>query len=273
MWDEVDGGDGFLAQPFPEDWEAYLVRNVAHFRLLNEGERAQLRLDVRVLVAEKYWEGCGGLRVTDEVKVTVAAQASLMLLGTKEDYFHRLRSVLVYPSAFLIPAGEWMDDYDGAVAATGQAVFRGPVILAWDAVRAEARDPSSGNNVVIHEFAHQLDFLDGCANGTPDLRNADQGRRWHEVMTAEYTRLRRATRMGRDTFLGVHAAQNETEFFAVASERFFTRPERLKHLHPALYEVLVEFYEVDPMEWFVREAGLADPAATPGRAPPRRPGF
>jgi|SRR6516225_8759583 Mlc titration factor MtfA (ptsG expression regulator) len=94
MWDEVDGGDGFLAQPFPEDWEEYIVRNVPHFRVLNEDERAQLRLDVRVLVAEKYWEWCGRLRVTDEVKVTVAAQPSLMLLGTKEDCLRGIKGLV-----------------------------------------------------------------------------------------------------------------------------------------------------------------------------------
>jgi Mlc titration factor MtfA (ptsG expression regulator) len=258
MLDDVNGGDDYLAQPSPEDWERYLVRNVAHFHLLNEDERARLRVETRVLVAEKYWEGCGGQQVTDEVKVTIAAQACLMLLGMEHDYFSRVRSVLVYPSAFVIPRGEWMDDYEGAEVAAGQAVYRGPVILAWDVVRAEAQDPSSGNNLVIHEFAHQLDFLDGYVNGTPELRSDDQGQRWHEVMTVEYTRLLRAIRKGHDSFLGDHAARNETEFFAVASERLFTRPERLRHYHRALYDVLVEFYAVDPIEWFVREVGTAE---------------
>jgi Mlc titration factor MtfA (ptsG expression regulator) len=145
-----------------------------------------------------------------------------------------------------------MDDYEGAVAAVGQAVYRGPVILAWDAVLAEGRDPSLGNNVVIHEFAHQLDFLDGYINGTPELVREDLGQRWQDVMTSEYARLVRAVRKGLDTFLGDHAARNETEFFAVASERFFTLPERLRNYHRALYDVLADYYGVDPIKWFTR---------------------
>ncbi len=249
-----------MAQPFPEDWEQYLVRNVAHFPLLSEEEQGQLRFDTRALIAEKYWEGCRGQQITDEVKVTVAAQACLMLLGLEHDCFRRVKSVLVYPSSFLIPRGDWMDEREEALVAAGQAVYRGPVILAWDRVLAEARDPSSGMNLVIHEFAHQLDFLDGDVNGTPELRGEDQGGRWYEVMTAEFTRLRRALRKGHDTFLGDYAAWNEAEFFAVASERFFTRPERLRHFHPALYDVLIDFYAVDPAEWFAKETGAASQA-------------
>ena len=263
MWNDEIGGDDFLLQPFPEDWEQYLVRNVAHFQLLNEDERARLRDGIRVLVAEKNWEGCGGLQVTDEVKVTIAAQACLMLLGMEHDYFSRVLSVLIYPSTFLIPKGEWMDDYEGATGAIGQAVYRGPVILAWDAARADAQDPSSGRNVVIHEFAHQLDFLDGCVNGTPRLASEEQGQRWYDVMTGEYTRLLRAMRKGHESFLGDYAARNETEFFAVASERFFTQPEQLRHYHPALHDMLVEFYAVDPTEWFARKAGTAEQRSVP----------
>lgn len=252
MDDDVHGGDEFSAQPIPEEWEQYLLRNVAHFHLLNEEERARLCFDTDNLIAAKYWEGCGGLRVTEEMKVTIAAQACLMLLGMEHDYFRRVTSVLIYPSTFLIPHGEWMDDFEGAQAAAGQAVYRGPVILAWDAVQAEGQDPQSGNNVVIHEFAHQLDFLDGSMNGTPELVREDLAERWHDVMTSEYARLLRANRKRRDTFLGDQAAWNETEFFAVASERFFTLPEHLRHFHPRLYEVLADYYGVDPIRWFAR---------------------
>ena len=259
MRDEHYGREDILAQPYPEGWDLYLLHNVAHFHLLNDNERARLRDVSRVMVGEKNWEGCGGLQVTSEVKVTIAAQACLLLLGMEHDYFSCVQSVLVYPSAFMIPTSEWLDTYDGAVAAAGQAVYRGPVILAWDSVLAEGRDPSSGNNLVIHEFAHQLDFLDECINGTPDLTSEDQADRWHEVMMVEYLRLIRAIRKGHDTFLGVHAGRDEAEFFAVASERFFTRPERLRHYHRALYEVLAEFYGVDPIVWFSRSIGVAEP--------------
>jgi Mlc titration factor MtfA (ptsG expression regulator) len=252
---EHDSREYLFAQPYPEDWESYLLRNVAHFRVLSEAERARLRTDTRILVEEKNWESCGGLHVTDEMKVTIAAQACLMLLGIEHDYYSRVPSILVYPTTFVIPHGEWLDEYDPENAAAGQAVYRGPVILAWDAVLAEGRDPSAGNNVVIHEFAHQFDFLDDSFNGTPDLSGMDEAERWYEVMTAEYTRLRRHVRQGRNTFLGDYAAKDELEFFAVASERFFTQPVRLRHYHPPLYRVLAEFYRVEPIVWFPINSG------------------
>jgi Mlc titration factor MtfA (ptsG expression regulator) len=238
-----------LAQPFPEPWLAFLQANVYHYRLLSETKRARLQNDARVLIAEKTWEGCRGLTVTDEMQVTIAAQAALMLLGQEHDHFRRVPSILIYPSGFLA-TDEAMEEAGWLpMAAAGQAVYRGPVILAWDAVLAEGRDPSRGRNIVIHEFAHQLDFVDGCADGTLDLEG-ERAERWSEVLTAEYDRLRRHVRQGRDTFLGDYAATNKSEFFAVASERFFARPAKLRHYHPALYEALRENYAVDPEEWF-----------------------
>jgi Mlc titration factor MtfA (ptsG expression regulator) len=240
-----------LAQPFPGDWETFLMRNVGHYRLLDEDERSRLRNDTRILVAEKNWEGCGGLQITEEMKVTIAAQACLMLLGREHDYFGRVLSILVYPSRFRVK-DRWEDEKERGSATWGQAVYRGPVILAWDLVLADGKDPSGGTNLVIHEFAHQLDFLDGYVNGTPDLPNGEQGERWFTVMTTEYDQHQRNLRQGRDTFLGDYAGRNEGEFFAVASELFFTLPERLRHYHPALYAVLAEYYGVEPIQWFAR---------------------
>jgi Mlc titration factor MtfA (ptsG expression regulator) len=239
-----------LAQPFPACWEAILRRNVAHYNRLRDGERAQLRDVARVLVAEKVWEGCGGLRVTEEMQVTIAAQAGLLLLGLDHDYFRRVLSILVYPSAFLLPRVDPLNEAEQRDAAAGQAVYDGLVILAWDAALAEGRDPSEGHNLVIHEFAHQLDFADKFINGTPPLRDGEQAARWWDIMTAEYTRLLRHLDRGYETFLGEHAGSDEAEFFAVTSERFFTRPARLRHYHPSLYDILAEYYGVEPIRWF-----------------------
>jgi Mlc titration factor MtfA (ptsG expression regulator) len=118
---------------------------------------------------------------------------------------------------------------------------------------AEGRDPSAGGNTVIHEFAHQLDFIDGYADGTLDLPG-EQAERWQEVLTAEYNRLRREIRRGRATFLGDYAATNKTEFFATASERFFTQPAKLRHYHPQLYQMLNVAYAVNPAKWFARQS-------------------
>jgi Mlc titration factor MtfA (ptsG expression regulator) len=244
----VSRPSGSLHAPiFSEEWETILARNTSHDRLLSEAQRARLRRNVLSFVGQKYWEGCAGLQITDEIQVTVAAQACLMLLGSLHDCFTRVQTILVYPTRFVVPSG-------GVV--TGQAFFRGPVILAWDTVLAEGRNPSLGHNLVIHEFAHQLDMLDGYVEGTLDL-GGEPAERWHAVLASEYTQLKRNLRKGRATFLGEYAASNKTEFFAVVSERFFTQPDELRGYHPSLYESLTNIYGIDPRPWFAnnKEAG------------------
>jgi Mlc titration factor MtfA (ptsG expression regulator) len=227
-----------------------LNRNVALYATLSEPEQSRLRDDLRVFVSEKYWEGCGGLTITEEIQVTVAAHACLLLLGLEHDYFGRVLSVLVYPSSYRDP-GEHRREIgvvdEGGEGREGEAWYRGPVVLAWDVVRAEGRDPSQGHNLVLHEFAHQLDFLDGVSDGAPPLKNRAQARRWHDVMSAEYDRLVRASERGRATLLDHYGATNPSEFFAVATECFFTQPAAMTHRHPQLYQVLREYYGQDPV--------------------------
>jgi Mlc titration factor MtfA (ptsG expression regulator) len=251
MWNSNRNREWLLTQPYPEGWESFLVNNVAHYRLLDSEEQTSLRNDSRVLVAEKNWEGCGGLTLSDEMKVTIAAQAALMLLGREHDYFRRVPTILVYPSTFVIPADEGLEERQWEIAATGQAVPRGPVILAWDAVLAEGREPSLGRNVVIHEFAHQLDFLVGSIDD-PSLGDPELEQRWREVMPTEYRALVRALDRGRPTLLGEYAGTDEREFFAVASEIFFTRPDQLQQRHAELYRLMADFYRLEPVQWFRR---------------------
>jgi Mlc titration factor MtfA (ptsG expression regulator) len=224
---------------------------VFHYRLLRKRERQRLRNDTATFVATKDWEGCRGLSVTDEMKVTVAAQACLMLLGREHDCFSRVRTILLYPSGFRVTDEHWEEEGWDPVPVAGVAVRRGPVILAWDRVLKEGRDPSAGDNVVIHEFAHQLDYIDGYADGTLDF-SGDEGEEWNKVLTTEYKRALRHTRRGHDDFLGDYAATSQTEFFATASERFFAQPLKLRHYHPALYAVLAAVYAVEPARWFAK---------------------
>jgi len=240
-------------EPFPNDWHGVLSRNVAQYALLEPTQRAKLQTDLRILAAEKHWVGCRGLTVTDEIKVTISAQACLMLLGNnRHDYFGRVLSILVYPSTFR--EGPEPGEEPDMVGMAGRSFYRGPVILAWDAVLDEGRDCSLGSNVVIHEFAHQLDDLDGLVNGTPALETDNDCDTWRRVMTKEYTRLLRDLRKERETFLGDYASTNATEFFAVASERFFTRPSALRRYHPELYGLLAAYYGVEAADWFGPES-------------------
>jgi Mlc titration factor MtfA (ptsG expression regulator) len=236
-----------LAAPFPAAWMDHLRKNVAMFALLSDAERAKLCDDLRIFIAEKSWEGCGGLQLTDEMKVTIAAQACLLLLGVEHDYFSRVETILVYPAAFesaqgMVGPGGIVHE---GVGMTGQAWHRGPVILDWESVREDGRRHRDGRNVVLHEFAHQLDFLDGYADGTPPLHNR-QHREWQEVMTAEWNRLVDDVDSGKASVLDEYGAQSAVEFFAVATECFFEKPVELRRRHPRLYDVLLAYYRQDP---------------------------
>lgn len=241
-----------LAPPFPASWATYLEREVGLYRRVPKAEQMRLQNLSRIFMAEKHWEGCGGLAMTDEIRLTVAAQACLLVLGLEDDAFGRVESILIYPTAYRVPDSvdrvTGIVDEDGT-GRLGEAWYRGPVILSWEDAQAQARDPDRGRNVVLHEFAHQLDMLDGAIDGTPPLDSDAQARRWREVMTAEYRRLQVALEQGRPTFLDEYGAENETEFFAVATECFFCLPRRLQHRRPRLYETLRDFYRQDPARW------------------------
>jgi Mlc titration factor MtfA (ptsG expression regulator) len=242
-----------LAEPFPIRWEPYLLRNVGHYSLLSPAEQSKLRDIARILIAEKTWQGGRGLFVTEEMKVTIAAQAALLLLGGDHDYYARVAAVIVYPDDFRTPRAEddWEDDELSDIPSSGMAVYRGPVLVSWKDVITEGPDPDCGHNVVIHEFAHQLDFLDNGINGTPDLGSRELETRWKYVMTVAFEDHRRAIMKGLgETFFTEHAAENETEFFADASEAFFCRPEDMRADYPEVYQLLAAYYRVDPVKWF-----------------------
>ena len=235
-----------LAQPFPADWLPVL-RGLKFYASLDERGQERIRDDLRVLVDEKDWEGCGGLELTDQIRVTIAAQASLLLLNIEHEYYKHVHSILIYPSAYrTAPQRDAAGVVHEGQANLGEAWQRGPVVLAWDAALGGALDPTDGHNLVLHEFAHKLDMLDGLADGTPPMRDRDQYTAWVETMTAEFTALREASESGRATVLDTYGATNPAEFFAVATECFFERGRQLRDRHPALYEVMRDYYCQDP---------------------------
>jgi len=244
-----------LAEPFPAEWLAHLETNVAHYHLLTEAEQAKLRDRMRVFIAEKEWEGCRGLTMTDEIKVTVAALACLLVLGMEEHYFDRVVSILVYPRRLQIPHYEPLGSgvaLEGKQTVDGVAHDRGPVIVSWEETLAEARNPDAEGSVVLHEFAHQLDMEDGEVNGAPLLRDRELDRRWQEIMMDEYERLCDAVDDDLPTLLNPYGATNPGEFFAVATETFFTQPLRMRRRHRAMYDLFRDYYHQDPVQRFPR---------------------
>jgi MtfA peptidase len=252
-----------LAEPFPTWWQPHLDRNVGHYALLGAPAQARLRDITRVLISEKQWLGRGGLFVTEEMKVTIAGQAALLLLGTDRGYFPNVREVVVFPTEFRTPVAgdDWEDDGLSDYASAGQAVDRGPVLLAWDDVLREGRAPATGYNVVLHEFAHQLDFGDGVSRGAPGLGDPALETRWRYVMAVAFADHRRAIKANDpNVFFTPHAADDEMEFFADLTEAFFCRPHDLNDLHSELYQLLGAYYRLDPLAWFGADR-LSEPEA------------
>jgi len=222
--------------------------------MLNDSERVTLRQLVRIFISEKYWEGCGGIELTDEIRVTIAAQACLLLLGLPHNYYQNVETIIVYPST-VVPPHRKLGFFETALAPVespqpiiGQAMHQGPVIIVWDAALHGGRHPESGHNVVYHEFAHKLDMLDGMADGTPPLRDRQEYRNWVKICSREYLRLKHEAEQGRKTFLNVYGAYSEAEFFAVATEQFFDQPLLMMKNAPDLYNVLKEYYRQDPAQ-------------------------
>jgi Mlc titration factor MtfA (ptsG expression regulator) len=242
-----------LARAFPAEHVAVLERNVKHYLRLLPGDQKRLRDLVQVFVAEKRWEGCGGLVLTEEMKLTIAAQACLLVLELPHSLYENVESILVYPSTIVRPAPR-----DGVFVRTGtliaegprelwgEAHHQGPVVLAWDRVLRDGQRPCDGHNLVYHEFAHKLDMLDGHADGTPPLVSREERRRWHEVFEAEFLELRERAARGEPTFIDEYGSVDEAEFFAVVTEHFFDQPAQLREAHPALYDALRSFYRQDP---------------------------
>lgn len=241
-----------LKNPFPEAWHDILRRNVGHIRFLGDEELKSLEDLVQVFVAEKNFVGCGGLEIDDEIRVTIAANACMLLLGLDHDLYIRVESILVYPSTVQPPARHaTLTSGSATIVADslpilGEAQFRGPVVLVWDAVTHGSRHPTIGHNVVFHEFAHKLDMLDNAIDGTPPLSDSAQYDRWSKACGKVYFEMKRKVAAGEPTFLDPYGATSEAEFFAVATEFFFERPQTLEQEHPALYGVLQEFYHQDP---------------------------
>jgi hypothetical protein len=253
-----------LEQPFPDAWRKIIAQNVGYTRYLDEGEKKQLEDLIQVFVAEKTFVGCGGLELDDEVRVTVAANACVLLLGLDHDVYSDVDSILVYPSTVRPPERETLFGSGTVVrraqAILGQAHLGGPVILVWDAVRRGSRDPNNGHNVVFHEFAHKLDMLDNEIDGTPPLRESEQYDAWSRACGEVYFDLQKRVERGEPTFLDEYGATNEAEFFAVATEFFFEKPQQLRHEHPALYAVLSQYYQQDPAERVRQWQARARPA-------------
>ncbi len=238
-------------RPFPPEWLGLIERNVPYFNRLCDEDKRELLGHVQVFLEEKSFEGCGGLAITDEIRVTIAAQACILLLRRDTDYYADLEVILVYPSKYIAPKKTMAPGgivIEGEQARLGESWDRGVVVLAWDSVLSGARDIRDGHNVVLHEFAHQLDQEEGGADGAPELPCLSMYTPWARVLGKAYNQLLDDIHNMKPTLIDDYGATNPAEFFAVVTETFFEKPKQLKAKHPALYEQLKAFYCQDPAE-------------------------
>ncbi|MGX5174268.1 M90 family metallopeptidase [Aliikangiella sp. IMCC44653] len=239
------------SQPFPKAWRKILKSHIPYFYKMPADLQLQLKQRILVFLEEKSFQGFDGLEITDEIRVTIAAQACLLLLNRESGYYPKLKTIYVYPAAFRTDH----QSVDGAGVLqrskrvlSGESWDYGKVVLSWKDTRIGAADFADGQNLVIHEFAHQLDQETGSANGAPYLR-FNNLQHWTATLSTEFEALRRRAARGEETLLDYYGATNPAEFFAVVSEVFFERPKELLQQHKALYEQLQLFYRVNPAIW------------------------
>jgi Mlc titration factor MtfA (ptsG expression regulator) len=277
------------ARSFLDEWRDLLTQRVPLYMRLPLADRDELHNHIHVLLDEKRFEGCAGLEITDDIRLTIIAQAAVLLLHRDTDYYSELSSILVYPSSYVAPA---VDYNDGIVTEfeeerSGETWSHGSLVLAWNDITnavtgppiAERPEEQPGNgglpgrsephvqrptkdvtddrdgelvpayNVVLHEFAHQLDLESGDIDGMPKLESRDERRRWIEVMEAAFERLRLQYDNGQEAVIDYYALEEPGEFFAVITESFFETPFAILEEYPDLYAVLSDYYRQDPAQW------------------------
>jgi len=234
----------------PDNWGDIVESNVGLWRGLDDRERELLEATSDWLLRHKHWEAARGFALVDEITVTIAAQAALLVLGLSVDEYREVSAIVVYPTAMQsrgVYAGPVSGTVtEGVVPVVGEAHDRrGPVLIAWDQALDAARNPGRGQNVVFHEFAHKIDMLDDLLDGTPPLGRRGDYDRWIEVCTEAFGALRAG--VDRPP-LQPYGATNPSEFFAVATEAFFDVPVALEQHEPNLYDVMRDFYKQEPAE-------------------------
>lgn len=240
------------SRPFPDAWRKILRTRVPLFRRLPTDLQLQLKKHIQVFVAEKVFVGCNGVEVTDDMRITIAAQACLLILNRPTDYYPGLRQILIYPSAFVVNKKQTDDAgvlQEQRQALAGESWTQGQVILSWEDTQEGADIIDDGRNVVMHEFAHQLDQETGSANGAPVLRGRSDYQHWSSVLSKEFAALQSRALHHQHSLLSHYGATNPAEFFAVATEVFFEQPQQLAAESPELYNELRTVYCVNPAEW------------------------
>jgi Mlc titration factor MtfA (ptsG expression regulator) len=241
-----------LAAPLSQTWIEILQRNLGLYPKLPDEFKNKLHGLINVFLHDKQFTGFNGLEITDEIKVTIAAQACMLILNRKQKPYPTLKNIYVYPDAFRSE----QTSTDGMVQTTrkvtriGESWTLGHVVLSWKHSKHGGKDEDDGHNVVYHEFAHQLDHEDGAIDGTPVLNSRGNYSDWRQIFSEEFTQHRNKQFANKSTIIDPYGAESEGEFFAVVTELFFEKPNKFLQRHPELYAELQKYYGLNPAKWF-----------------------
>jgi MtfA peptidase len=241
-----------LSKPFPAEWEKIIQKKVPVFYNLPAELHHNFRQRIVILLNEKHFEGCGGLEMTDEIRVVVAAYASVLILMEPSDYYGDLQAILVYPDDYMAHVNE---EYEGGIVSvgyeprSGEYWGAGNIVLSWGDIKRDIYESKDGHNLIYHEFSHLLDDRYGLTAGISMDGEVLRDDEWSRILAKTYRRLVRESRTGRSSVLDPYGAKNPAELFSVATEAFFEKPGKLKYTMPGLYSILHSFYRVDPASW------------------------
>lgn len=243
-----------MQKNFPEEWITILQKRMPYFRRLPEEQQQKLQGLIHIFLDEKRFEGCGGLEITDEISITIAGQACILMLGLDNlsAFYPDLRSVLVYPHNYVANVKNQHQSFfieEGFEHRQGESWSHGNIVLAWDEVKRGASDIHDGQNLVFHEFAHQLDYEQNATSQISSEYDESTYLSWARVMGDEYQNFLRDLRQNQRTLIDNYGAKNLAEFFAVITECFFEKPRALQKKHPELYRQLQNFYRQDPASY------------------------
>lgn len=239
------------SKPLHDDWINILQNNVSLYAQLPQKLKKELHGRINIFLDEKEFIGCNGLHITDEIRVTISANACILLLNRDKRCFPWFTSILVHPDTYVAKEVTYeglIEVHDDSVR-SGESWFRGPVVLSWADTKRGSVNPDDAHNVVLHEFAHKLDEENKIMNGLPVLGDRSHYAEWAEVLSKEYDSLLIRVKHRKNSVIDAYGAVSPVEFFAVATESFFEKPQQMKRKLPDLYEQFKRYYNLDPAEW------------------------
>jgi len=239
------------AAEFDPAWVNIMQKNMGLYHKLPVPLKLKLHGLINVFLHEKNFSGFNDLEITDEIKVTIAAQACLLMLNRDQALYPTLYNIFVYPAAFksVQTVSDGVIHTEQEVVRLGESWQRGHIVLSWQDSKQGGLNDKDGHNVIYHEFAHQLDNDDGAIDGTPVLDSAENYTSWIKVFEHEFGHLRERVAANKKTLIDSYGAESEGEFFAVVTELFFEQPKQFEKKHPELYKELAGFYRLNPAEW------------------------